>query len=76
MPSVKEKLHQLIDDCDNEILLEEAKAILESNQTSDWWNELSEDEKSLIMESEAQYEKKEFISHDELMKRFEQWKKK
>lgn len=76
MPSVKERLHQLIDECDNEILLEEARAILESDQTSDWWNELSEEDKTLVMESEGQYEKKEFISHDELMKRFEQWKKK
>ena len=76
MPSVKEKLHQLIDQCNNEILLEEAKAILESTQTSDWWDELSQEDKHLLMESEVQYERKEFIRHDELMKRFEQWKKK
>lgn len=74
MTTVKEKLHQLIDQCDDEILLEEAKAILESAKTSDWWDDLSEEDKNLVMESENQYERKEFISHDELMKRFQQWK--
>ena len=72
--SIKKELHQLVDKCDNEILLEEAKALLQSDK--DWWDELSEKDKSLVMESEAQYGKGDFISHDELMKRFEAWKKK
>lgn len=48
----------------------------ELDQLKDWWDELSEADKNLVMESEAQYNKGNFISHDELMQRFEAWKKK
>ena len=74
--SIKEELHQLVDKCDNEILLEEAKVLLQSANTGDWWNDLSEEDRNLVMESEAQYGKGDFISHQELMQRFEAWKKK
>ncbi|MEO5946279.1 MAG: hypothetical protein ABIP79_05645 [Chitinophagaceae bacterium] len=72
--SIKQDLHQLVDKCDNELLLEEARELLQSDK--DWWNELSETDKSLVMESENQYNKGEFVNHRELMQRFEEWKKK
>ncbi|HEY6504312.1 MAG TPA: hypothetical protein VIZ28_10085 [Chitinophagaceae bacterium] len=72
---IKKELHQLVDKCDNELLLEEVKAMLQTGD-SDWWDELSEEDKNLVMESEAQYGKGDFISHQELMQRFEAWKKK
>jgi len=72
--SIKEELHQLVDNCDNELLLEEARELLRSNK--DWWEELSETDKNLIMESEVQYGKGNFVNHQELMQRFEEWKKK
>jgi hypothetical protein len=72
--SIKKELHELVDKCDNELLLEEAKALLQSDK--DWWDELSEEDKNLVMESEKQYGKGNFISHHELMQRFEAWKKK
>jgi hypothetical protein len=56
------------------LLLEEAKILLQSEK--DWWEELTEEDKSLVMESEVQYDKGEFISQQELMQRFEVWKKK
>jgi hypothetical protein len=74
--SIKEELHQLVDKCDNEMLLEEAKALLETAKTGDWWDELTEEDKNLLKESEVQYGKSDFISHQELMQRFEEWKKK
>jgi len=73
---IKQELHRLVDRCDNEMLLEEAKVLLEAGDKKDWWNELSEEDKNLIMESEVQYGKGDFISHEELMKRFDEWKKK
>jgi hypothetical protein len=76
MVTVKDKVHQLVDSCKNEELLEEVKTLLETSKQEDWWNELTPKEQQLLLESEAQYEKKEFISHSELMKRFEEWKKK
>lgn len=72
--SIKQEIHQLIDKCDNELLLEDARELLQSGK--DWWDELSETDKNLVMESEVQYSKGNFISHQELMQRFEAWKKK
>jgi GTPase SAR1 family protein len=72
--SIKQELHQLVDKCDNELLLEDARELLQSG--TDWWNELTETDKNLVMESETQYNKGNFVSHDELMQRFEEWKKK
>lgn len=76
MPTVKEQLHLLVDLCNDELLLEEAKAILETSPTGDWWDELSPEDKNLVQESEQQYERKEFANHSELLKRYEEWKKK
>ena len=72
--SIKQELHQLVDKCDNELLLEDARELLKSG--NDWWDELTETDKSLVMESETQYTKGNIVSHDELMQRFEEWKKK
>lgn len=73
---IRNELHKLIDDCDNELLLSEAKTLLESNrQVKDWWDELTEEDKNLVMESEAEYEKGNFTSHKELMQQFEAWKR-
>ena len=74
--ALKKELHQLIDSCDNEVLLAEAKELLQSADVKDWWNELSEEDKNLVMESESEYEKGNFINHAELMQQFEEWKKK
>jgi len=72
--SIKQELHELVEKCDNEILLEEARELLESDK--DCWDELSETDRNLVMESEVQYSKGDFINHKELMQRFEEWKKK
>jgi hypothetical protein len=74
MNKIREELHALVDRCDNELLLEEAKALLQGD--NDWWEELTEEDKNLVMESDTQYGKGHFISQQELMKRFDEWKKK
>lgn len=73
---VKQELHKLINECDNEILLEEAKELLLSSNVKDWWEELSDEDKNLAMESESQYNKGNFISHHELITQFDAWKNK
>ncbi len=74
---IKNELHKLVDNCDNELLLVETKNLLESeSKVKDWWDELTEEDKNLVMESEAEYEKSNFISNEDLMKQFEEWKKK
>jgi len=74
---IKNELHKLIDDCENELLLIETKKLLEEgSEIKDWWDELTEEDRNLILESEAEYEKGNFISNKELVQQFEAWKKK
>lgn len=61
---------KLTDDCDNEILLEEAKELLSSPTSKDWWEELASGDKNLILEFESQHNQGDFISYQELMKQF------
>ena len=68
---IKNELHKLIDNCDNELLLSETKSLLESKKIKDWWDELTEEDKDLVLESEAEYEKGNFISHQQLMQQSE-----
>ena len=45
-PDLKQKLHKLIDSCNDEFLLEEARAVLESPQTADeFFDELDEEDR-------------------------------
>jgi hypothetical protein len=74
---LKQKLHVLIDNCNDEYLLEEAKAVLESDQTGkEFWDELSEEDKNEFLESEEEHEKGHSITHSRLMHQFGEWKKK
>ncbi len=72
----KKQIHELINNCNNEILLSEVKDLLQTSDTNDWWEDLSTEDKNLVMESEIQYEKGNFITHDMLLQQFEEWKKK
>jgi hypothetical protein len=69
---IKQELHQLIKDCTDESVLEEAKILLQDDMKVDWWDDLTEEDQNRVMESEAQYERGEFISHEELMKHTKQ----
>ena len=61
-PDLKQKLHKLIDSCNDEFLLEEARAVLESPQTADeFFDELEHDKG---------------VQHHRVMHQFEAWKKK
>ena len=74
---IKNELHKLVDNCENALLLVETKNLLESeSKVKDWWDELTEEDRNLVMESEAEYEKGNVISNEDLMKQFEEWKKK
>jgi hypothetical protein len=66
--SIKQELHQLIDNCSDESLLKDAKLLLKDQDASyDWWDDLSEEDKHLLQESDAQYERGEYITFSELM---------
>lgn len=74
---IKAQVHKLVDDCNDEFLLNEAKVLLASaNEIKDWWDELTEEDRNLIKESEVEYKKGNFISNQDLIQQFEEWKKK
>ncbi len=72
--TLKKELHELIDGCDNDLLLKEVKELF--SYSSDWWDDLSEEDKNLLMESETEYEKGNYTQHEKLMQEFDEWKKK
>ena len=76
-PELKQKLHLLVDNCHDEYLLEEAKAVLESSSTGkDWWDELSDEDKEQFAEGEEEHEQGHSVTHNRLMHQFNEWKKK
>ena len=73
---IKNELHQLIDNCNNEVLLTEAKELLQSALENDWWDELSEEEKKLILKSETEFKEGKFTKHAMVMQELHEWIKK
>jgi hypothetical protein len=74
---LKQKLHKLIDNCSDEFLLEEARAVLESSQTGEkFFEELDEEDRETFLEAEEEHEKGHTVTHQRLMHQFEAWKKK
>jgi len=68
--TIKQELHQLIENCCDESLLADAKLLLQGQDPSyDWWDDLSEEDKNLVRESDAQYERGEYITFQELMRK-------
>lgn len=57
---------------EDESVLEKLELILNANQ-NDWFDELSDSEKIEIQIGLDQAEKGEFVSHEEVMKRFSKW---
>ena len=76
-PSIKEDLHLLIDTCNDVSLLEEARSLLQDLEPQkDWWDDLSEEDRSMVRESEAEYKRGNFITFKELMQQLDSKKKK
>jgi hypothetical protein len=72
---LKQKLHKLIDSCNDEFLLDEARAVLESPQTAgEFFDELDEEDRESFVEGEDEHDTG--ATHHRLMHQFEAWKKK
>jgi hypothetical protein len=51
-------------------LLEDARSILQDQNSSyDWWDDLSEEDKNWLKESDAQFERGEYITFEELIQK-------
>ncbi len=71
--TTKLELMHLLLQTQKESLLVRLKMIFEEEQ-SDWWDEMSAEEKKEIEIGLAQAENGEFIEHHQVMKRFDKWK--
>jgi hypothetical protein len=64
---VKEKIHQLIDTCSDDAVLNSALEMLEQNKASaDWWDELNEEQKKKTLASLEQGVNGQTITHEML----------
>jgi hypothetical protein len=76
---LKSSLHVLIDTCEDKIILEGIYKILQATQKpgeKDWWQGLDDEDKQLLEESMAQYKSGNYKSHDEIVKKAQEWLKK
>jgi hypothetical protein len=65
--SLKEKIHQLVENCGDEIVLYNTLEVLEqSTNGKDWWEELPEEEKKKTLISLSQSDKGQTITHENL----------
>lgn len=69
---IKNELHDMIDKCNNEKILVEAKQLLQSNKI-DWWEELSDEDKDLLLQSETDFNTGKFTSHENVMQELKEW---
>lgn len=67
---LRSNLHQLIDNISDQSILEAVYTLLSGNrtETSDWWDELSEDQKKSIELGLKDVEESRTIPHNEVMK--------
>ena len=64
---VKEKIHQLIDTCSDDAVLNTTLEMLEQNKAgTDWWDELNEEQKKKTLASLEQAANGQTITHEML----------
>jgi hypothetical protein len=65
--SIKEKIHQLVENCSDDTILYNTLEVLEqSHSGKDWWEELSAEEKKKTLASIEQAAKGQTIAHENL----------
>ena len=66
----KLKLVQLILSTEEPALLKKVEEVLNKEKSSDWWDDISDQERKLIEESIAEANQGMLIPHEEVMKEF------
>ena len=68
--SLKEKIHQLVEDCgDDNVLYNTLEVLEQSAGIKDWWEELPEEEKKKTLASLNQSVQGQTITHENLRRR-------
>jgi hypothetical protein len=70
--TTKLELMHLLLQTQRESLLTKLKKVFEEEKT-DWWDEMSDEEKKEIKIGLKQADNKEYISHKDVMNRFKKW---
>lgn len=68
LQSKKLELVQLIINTEKPSILAKVEAILKKEKASDWWDEISPEERKLIDKGLAEADKGELLPHEEVMK--------
>lgn len=72
--ATKIELIQLLLKTQKESLLAKIKQVFEEESQSDWWDNLSDDEKEEIKKGLQQADRNEVVSHESAMKAFNKWR--
>lgn len=73
---LKQEIHQLIENCDDDMLLNEAKVILASNNSKDWWEELTSEQQTELSQLINEPDDKDVISKEEYLNMTARWRMK
>ncbi len=73
---IREKLHQIIDSSDEQLLERLLLVVEDEENEKDFWDELTPEQQARINKSwEQSNDPTKCIPHAEAMKRFDEWKK-
>jgi transcriptional regulator of heat shock response len=73
---LKQEVHQLIDQCDDDSLLREAKNILNTKNSTDWWDELSEQQQTELNELLNEPDDKDVVTEETYLNLTARWRTK
>jgi hypothetical protein len=65
----KLELIKLLAETENPAILKSIRKIFKNGQ-KDWWDDLTEDQKADIAQSELEFERGEFTSYEDVMKKY------
>jgi len=73
--ALRSDLHNMIDKITDSNILNAVKTLLSEKAATqtDWWDEISDEERAEIKEGLAETEKGEVISHEEVMAKYKKW---
>jgi hypothetical protein len=73
---LKQEIHQLIENCDDYMLLNEAKAILASNKHTDWWDELTSEQQNEVAQLVNEPDNANIVSESDYLNMTARWRMK
>jgi len=72
--ALKQEVLKLVEECDNDNLLEEAKELLQPEK--DWWDELTEEQQAELTKLINEPDEKDTLSFEEYLNTTARWRMK